>query len=136
MAETETPREKGVRIFAEVYGEDMVRSMLENIASDTAFGSQQSKWTLDFAFGEIWAREGLDRKLRSAAVLGMLIAQRATDEIGYHTRMALKNGLTRSELEEIFYTAFPYAGFPAAQHAKKAMLEAFAEADAAAQTDT
>lgn len=128
---TETSREKGTRIFAEIYGDDMARGTLDHMASDTAFGSQQSKWTIDFTFGEVWAREGLERKLRSAAVLGMLIAQRATDEIRYHTRMGIKNGLTRTELEEIFYTAFPYVGFPAAQHAKKAMLEAFAEIDAA-----
>lgn len=128
----ETAREKGARIFAEIYGEDMARTTLEHLASDTAFGARQSEWTLDFAFGEVWASDGLDRKLRSAAVLGMLIAQRASDEIRYHTRMALKNGLTRRELEEIFYTAFPYAGFPAAQTAKKAMLEALDQIDAAA----
>lgn len=127
----ETSREKGARIFAEIYGEDMARTTIEQLASDTAFGSRQSEWTIDFAFGEVWASEGLDRKLRSAAVLGILIAQRASDEIRYHTRMALKNGLTRRELEEIFYTTFPYVGFPAAQTAKKAMLQAFAEIDAA-----
>lgn len=126
----ETSREKGRRIFAEIYGEDMARATEAHLESDSAFGSRQSKWTFDFSFGEVWASDGLDRKLRSAAVLGMLIAQRASDEIRYHTRMALKNGLTRAELEEIFYTAFPYAGFPAAQTAKKAMLEAFALVDA------
>ena len=126
----ETPREKGRRIFAEIFGQDMAEGAQKHLESDSAFGSRQSQWTFDFAFGEVWASEGLDRKLRSAAVLGMLIAQRASDEIRYHTRMALKNGLTRAELEEIFYTAFPYAGFPAAQTAKKAMLEAFALIDA------
>ena len=74
----------------------------------------------------------MERKLRSCVVLGMLIGLRAHDEIKYHTKMGIKNGLTRKELEEIFYTAFPYAGFPAANVAKAAMLEAFAELDAAA----
>jgi alkylhydroperoxidase/carboxymuconolactone decarboxylase family protein YurZ len=60
----------------------------------------------------------------------MLIALRATDEIKTHTKMGIANGLTRKEMEEIFYTAIPYAGFPAANVAKAAMLSAFAELDA------
>jgi alkylhydroperoxidase/carboxymuconolactone decarboxylase family protein YurZ len=43
--------------------------------------------------------------------------------------MGITNGLTRKELEEIFYTAIPYAGFPAANVAKAAMLQAFADLD-------
>jgi alkylhydroperoxidase/carboxymuconolactone decarboxylase family protein YurZ len=39
----------------------------------------------------------------------------------------MKNGLSRTEREEIFYSAILYAGFPAANAGKKAMLEAFAE---------
>jgi alkylhydroperoxidase/carboxymuconolactone decarboxylase family protein YurZ len=41
--------------------------------------------------------------------------------------MGMANGLTRREIEEIFYTAIPYSGFPAANAAKAAMLEAFEE---------
>ncbi|KHK90581.1 carboxymuconolactone decarboxylase family protein [Novosphingobium malaysiense] len=126
----ESPRDKGLALFAEIYGEDMARTTREHMESNTAFGAKQTEWTIDFAFGEVWSRDGLERKMRSCAVLGMLIASRAYDEIVYHTRMGLKNGLTRQELEEIFYSAIPYAGFPAAQSAKKAMLEAFAQIDA------
>lgn len=123
-----TSREKGLALFSEIYGEDMARSTLDLINDGNGFGAEQSKWTLDFAFGEVWSREGLERRMRSATVLGMLIAQRAYDEIRYHTRMALKNGVTRQEIEEIFYTAIPYCGFPAAQNAKKAILEGLADA--------
>lgn len=126
-----TAREKGFALFAEIYGEDVAQGTLGLIDKADEFGSEQSRWTLEFAFGEVWTRPGLERRMRSAAVLGMLIAQRAYDEIRYHTRMGLKNGLTRQEIEEIFYTALPYCGFPAAQHAKKAMLAGLADADAA-----
>src|SRR3546814_20358980 len=90
----ETSHEKGVRIFAEIYGEDMARTTIEHLSSDTAFGARQSEWTLDFAFGEVWASEALNSKMRSAAVLGMLIATRATDAIRYQPSLALHNGLT------------------------------------------
>ena len=122
-------REKGLEIFTKVYGEEAGKGMAAHIASSDAFGIKQAEWTLDWAFGSVWAREGLERKLRSCAVIGMLIGLRAHDEIRFHTKMGIANGLTRQELEEIFYSAIPYAGFPAANIAKAAMLAAFAELD-------
>lgn len=123
-------RDKGLALFAEVYGSDMAKGISDYIASSDDFGVKQAEWTLDWAFGEVWTRPRLDRKLRSCAVIGMLIGLRAADELKFHTKMGLANGLSREELEEIFYTAIPYAGFPAANVAKAAMLEAFAELDA------
>ncbi len=127
---SESTYEKGFELFAEIYGDDIAARARKQAEAGTDFGSQQSRWTLEFTFGSVWAREALDRKLRSCVVLGMLIAQRQHEEIKYHTRMGVRNGLSRAELEEILYTAFPYVGFPAAQTAKKAMLEAFAEMQA------
>jgi alkylhydroperoxidase/carboxymuconolactone decarboxylase family protein YurZ len=122
--------ETGLKLFGEIYGEAAATGIDAQVARGSDFGVEQSRWTLEFTFGSVWSRPGLDRKLRSCVVLGMLIALRQHDEIKYHTKMGLKNGLSRTEFEEIFYTTFPYAGFPAAQNAKKAMLEAFAEIEA------
>jgi alkylhydroperoxidase/carboxymuconolactone decarboxylase family protein YurZ len=122
-------REKGLALFSEVYGKEMADGINHYIASGEDFGVKQAEWTLDWAFGSVWTREGLERRMRSCAVLGMLIAQGATEEIKFHTKMGLANGLTRTELEEIFYTTIPYVGFPKANLAKTAMLEAFAELD-------
>ena len=122
-------RERGLQIFREIYGDEMAQAVDAHARSSTAFGREQSNWSLEWAFGSVWAREGLERKLRSCAVLGMLIGQGQSEEIKFHTRMGLANGLSRQELEEIFYTAIPYAGFPAANTAKAAMLEVFEEID-------
>ena len=123
--------EKGHALFAEIYGKDMADGCRAFGESGQGFGSLQAKWTLEFPFGQIWTRdEQLPRKLRSFAVLGMLIGQGQTEEIKYHTKMGIANGLTRTEFEEIFYSALVYAGFPAANTAKAAMLEAFAELEA------
>ncbi len=123
-------REEGLALFGEVYGQDMAQGISSYIDAGEGFGVKQAEWTLDWSFGSVWTRDALERKMRSCAVLGMLIALRATDEIKAHTKMGIANGLTRQELEEIFYTAIPYAGFPAANVAKAAMLSAFAELDA------
>ena len=129
----ESAREKGLKLFREIYGDEMAEGVARHAETSTDFGSQQSAWTLDFAYGSVWARDGLERKLRSCVVLGLLIAQGQHNEIKFHTRMAMKNGVTRQELEEIFYTAIPYAGFPAANTGKQAMLEVFAEMEAEGQ---
>jgi len=113
-------RERGIQFFGEVLGEAGAPALREHIASSD-FGRECAKWAADFAFGTVWTRDGLDRKLRSCAVLGMLIAQRQTEELKYHVRIALANGLTVKELEEVLYLAVPYAGFPAANSAKQAM---------------
>jgi alkylhydroperoxidase/carboxymuconolactone decarboxylase family protein YurZ len=121
---------RGLEIYTEVYGQEVADATRAFYERGDGFGSEQARWTMEFAFGTIWARDGLSRKMRSCAVLGMLIGQGARDEIKYHTKMGVANGLTRKELEEVFYTTFPYVGFPAANLAKAAMLEAFAELDA------
>ncbi len=128
---TEDKYEKGLNLFAEIYGDEMAAGANARVQAGIDFGIEQSRWTMEFCFASVWARTGMERKLRSSTTLGMLIALRQYDEVKYHTKMGIKNGLTRTELEEIIYTAIPYAGFPAAQSAKQAMLEAFAELDAA-----
>lgn len=119
-------REKGLEIFREVYGDELTDGLIANMNTD-GFAVEISKWSTDFSFGTIWASEKLERKLRSCVVLGMLIALRQHDEIRYHTKMGMANGLSQQEMEEILYTAVPYCGFPAANTAKAAMKEAFAQ---------
>lgn len=119
-------REKGLEIFEEIYGEAAANAVKGHLETDD-FGVEQAKWAIEFAFGTVWSREGLQRKTRSAAVLGMLIALRQTEEIKYHTKMGIANGLTKNELEEILYTAVPYCGLPASNVAKDAMKEALRE---------
>jgi 4-carboxymuconolactone decarboxylase len=122
----EKSREKGLNIFREVYGDEMTDGLIANMEKDD-FAVEIMRWTADFSFGSVWARENLQRKLRSCVVLGMLIALRQHDEIRYHTKMGMANGLSKKELEEILHTAVPYCGFPAANTAKAAMKEVFAQ---------
>jgi alkylhydroperoxidase/carboxymuconolactone decarboxylase family protein YurZ len=119
-------RERGMQFFGDVFGGEQEASLGEHLGSSD-FGRECATWAADFAFGTVWTREGLDRKMRSCVVLGMLMALRQTDEIKYHVRVALSNGLTVREIEEILYLSVPYAGFPAANSAKKAMIEALQE---------
>jgi len=126
--------EKGLEIFGDVYGDTAADGLRNYTERGEGFGVKQAEWSMEWAFGSVWAREEqLPRKLRSFAVLGMVIGLRSFEEIKYHTKMGIANGLTRQELEEVFYSALPYCGFPIANTAKAAMLAAFKELDEAAE---
>lgn len=123
-----TERQRGLALYGEIYGAEAAEAMTKTIETGSRF-SKQAEWTIDWAFGSVWSRTGLARKMRSCVVLGMLIAQRSAEEMRYHVRMAIENGLSAEELEEIVYTTIPYAGFPAAAAAKRIIVEEIARAE-------
>ncbi len=96
---------------------------------DGGFGDELLEIGIDNVFGRLWAREGgLSRRDRSLVTLGILIALRATDELGFHVQIARNNGLTEDEIAEVVYHSSGYAGFPAANTACKVAREALDEA--------
>ncbi len=82
------------------------------------FADELGELSVDHVFGALWTRPGLDRRSRSLVTLGALIALRANDELKIHFQIALRNGLTVEEIEEVIYHMTGYAGFPAAAAAR------------------
>ena len=70
-----------------------------------------------YAWGEVWARPGLDRRTRSAITVAMLVAIGRHEELAMHLRRAVTNGLTPDEIAEILLQAAVYCGVPAANQA-------------------
>lgn len=87
------------------------------------FCTEIGELSMDNVFAKLWVRDGLDLRDRSLVTLGILIALHAHDELKVHFPIALKNGLTLKELEEVIYHSTAYAGFPAANVARRAALE-------------
>jgi 4-carboxymuconolactone decarboxylase len=127
--------ERGLQVFAEIMGEERANQMRMGMQS-TGFGSAIAKLATDFAFGSVWAREGLERKYRSLVVIGILIAQRQTAELKNHIRIGLTNGLTVTEIEEALIQTLPYVGFPAVASATSAIVEVLREVGIDTQTRT
>jgi alkylhydroperoxidase/carboxymuconolactone decarboxylase family protein YurZ len=118
--------EKGLQVFRKVYGDEAADGCRKGAESDDDFTALHIKFSMELPFGQIWTREEqLSRRDRSLVVLGMCIGQRAFEEIKYHTIMGVANGLTRAEIEEVFFSSIPYCGFPAANTAKAAISEGF-----------
>ena len=81
------------------------------------------------AVGEMWDRPQLDRRDRSLMIIAVLAAQARDEELELHTRVGLRHGLSRTEIEEINLHIAAYAGFPAAMAANRRMDAAFRAAD-------
>src|SRR5262245_55818000 len=111
---SEDARERGMRIRREVLGDDHVDRAIAGTTEHTA--AFQDLITR-YAWGEIWARPGLDRKTRSAITLTALTALNHHAELAMHVRAALRNGLTADEIKEVLLHAAVYCGVPAANRA-------------------
>jgi 4-carboxymuconolactone decarboxylase len=104
----------GMRIRREVLGDEHVDGA---IARTTEFTADFQDLITRYAWGEIWARPGLDRKTRSAITLTALIALGRDEELALHVRAARRNGLTTDEIKEVLLQSAIYCGVPAANAA-------------------
>jgi 4-carboxymuconolactone decarboxylase len=112
---TET-RSDGLNTFKEL----VPGVIVDDVTSlrDGGFADELAELSVDHVFGSLWTRPGLDRRSRSLVTLGALIALRAGEELKFHFPIALRNGLTLEEIEEVVYHMAGYAGFPAASTAR------------------
>ncbi|PSB29325.1 carboxymuconolactone decarboxylase family protein [Stenomitos frigidus] len=105
-------------------GEKVIES-LKDIAPDLG------RYIIEFAFGDIYARPGLDLKSREMATVAALTALgNAQPQLKVHIHGALNVGCTREEVVEVILQMAVYAGFPAALNGIAAAKEVFQERDA------
>lgn len=106
--------EQGMRVRREVLGDAHVDRA---VAGTTAFTAPFQDLLTRYAWGEVWARPGIDRRTRSCITLAVLTALRAEGEIAMHVRAALRNGVSAEEITEVLLHTALYAGLPAANAA-------------------
>jgi 4-carboxymuconolactone decarboxylase len=116
--------DEGMRIRREVLGDEHVDRAAETA---TDFTSDFQDLITRYAWGEIWARPGLDRRTRSAITLTALVAQNHHDELAMHVRAALRNGLLADEIKEVLLQSAIYCGVPAANRAFAIAQDVLAE---------
>ena len=121
--------EKGLKIRKEVLGAEFVETSFKN-ADD--FSRPMQELTTEYCWGYVWGRDGLDKKTRSLLNLAMISALNRPHELRLHVAGALRNGVTREEIREVFMQVAIYCGVPAGVDAFRAAKEVFAQIDAAA----
>lgn len=119
----ESRYQRGARALAEIdghAGENVVAS-LADIAPDFA------RYLIEFPFGDIYSRPGLDLRSREIATIAALTAMgNAAPQLKVHIAAGLNVGVTREEVVETIMQMAVYAGFPAALNGLFAAKEVFA----------
>ena len=116
--------ERGLRKLKEIDGEqgDRIVAGLRDIAPDFA------RYLIEFPFGDIFARPGLDLRTREIATVAALTAMgTAPSQLKVHIHGALNVGCTRTEITEVIMQMAVFAGFPAALNGLFAAREVFAD---------
>ena len=123
IAELESAEAAGVRTDSYDAGMKVRREVLGDAHVDRA-EENADEFTRDFqdfvtryAWGEVWNRPGIDRRTRSVITLTALVARGHMDELNFHIRAALRNGLTPAEIREVLLQTAIYVGVPAANSA-------------------
>ena len=114
MTSEDSAYDRGMKVRREVLGDEHVDRA---IGRTTEFTADFQDFIIRYAWGEIWSRPGLDRKMRSCITLTALVALGRLDELELHVRAAVRNGLTEREIGEIFLQSAVYCGAPAANSA-------------------
>jgi 4-carboxymuconolactone decarboxylase len=106
--------ERGMRIRREVLGDEHVDRAVEQTTDETR---DFQEFITRYAWGEIWARPGLDRRARSYITLTALVALGRFEELELHIGAARRNGLSNEEIGEVLLQTAVYCGVPAANSA-------------------
>ena len=114
----------GLAIRSDVLGKEYVENSLK---SADEFNRPFQEFVTEYCWGAGWGREGLSRKTRSMLNLAMLTILNRPHELRLHIKGALRNGVTKDEVREVFMHVAIYAGVPAGVDAFRAAREVFAE---------
>ena len=117
--------QKGLSIRKEIFGADTVEKRMASLGE---FGAPLQKFINQWAYGEIWGREALPRRMRSLLTIAMMCAANRPHELRIHLRGAVTNGCTKQEIQEVLLQVAIYCGIPASLDAHNIAMEVFAEA--------
>ena len=120
----EQMHQTGMDIRKEIFGADVVD---RRMSSAGEFGAPLQRLINQYAYGEIWGREAIPRKMRSLLAIVMMCAANRPHELRIHLRGAITNGCTRDEIREALLQVAIYCGIPASLDAHNIAMEVFAE---------
>lgn len=119
----------GLGIRSEVLGPTYVENAMRTADE---FNRPFQELVTEYCWGAVWGREDLPRKTRSLLNLAMLGALNRPHELKLHIAGALRNGVSKDEMREVFMQLAIYAGVPAAVEAFRVARQVFAEQEGTA----
>ena len=121
---------KGLKIRRAVVGAEYVDKSMANADS---FNMPMQELVTEYCWGAVWGREELPHKSRSMLNLAMISVLNRPHELKLHIAGALRNGVTKDEIREVFFQVAIYAGVPAAIDSFRIAREVFDSLDAQAK---
>lgn len=116
--------QRGLKLRREIFGDAAVAKRMSAVGE---FGAPLQNLINGYAYGDVWSRPELSKKMRSLAVLGMTAAINRPHEFRVHMHGALNNGCTEDEIREVLLMVALYCGIPASNDAHRIALEVFEE---------
>jgi 4-carboxymuconolactone decarboxylase len=116
--------QQGLEIRRAVLGPEYVD---KSIASADDFNRPMQELVTEYCWGKVWGRPGLERRTRSMLNLAMLSALGKPHELKLHVKGAIRNGVSKEEITEVFLQVAIYCGVPAAIDSFRVARETFKE---------
>ena len=114
----------GLELRRDMWGDDAAEKRTQEAP---LFVRPFEQLVTEYCFGDVWNREGLDRKTRSIVTLAVLTALTKPNQLKVHVRGAIANGVSVEEIREVIMHSAVYAGVPTGVEAMGAAMEVLTE---------
>ena len=118
--DTQELYERGLALRKNMFGNEAVDARMQSMGE---FGAPLQHIINAYVYGDVWARDGLDQRSRSLAMLGITAAINRPAEFRVHVQGALANGCTPGQIREVLLLVAMYCGIPAANDAHRIAIE-------------
>ena len=113
---------RGTELMGALHGD---RARLGYAAADHAITGALYPTAIQYGYGEIWFRPGLERRQRALVAVAAFTAMRLPEQVAKFGQSALNMGLSRTEVVEAIIQTAPATGFPPALNALGAISAVF-----------
>ncbi|SFB52060.1 4-carboxymuconolactone decarboxylase [Cohnella sp. OV330] len=116
--------DKGIEVLKKMVSEETLNATVKRMEQ---FSPDMAKLIVEFPYGSLYSRPGLDLKQRSLLTIAAMLASGAAAQLDFHIQGALNVGLTPDEIVEAVMHCVSYAGFPKTLDAMFVVMKVFNE---------
>lgn len=116
--------DQGIEVLKKMVSEETLNATVKRMEK---FSPDMARLIVEFPYGSLYARPGLDLKQRSLLTIAAMLASGASAQLDFHIQGALNVGLTPNEIVEAVMHCVSYAGFPKTLDAMFVVMKVFEE---------
>lgn len=116
--------DQGIEVLKKMVSEETLNATVKRMEK---FSPDMARLIVEFPYGSLYARPGLDLKQRSLLTIAAMLASGAATQLDFHIKGALNVGLAPDEIVEAVMHCVSYAGFPKTLDAMFVVMKVFEE---------